>query len=147
MPTVSAPRSLRHPHRTLACPHGAGFRTQCTLRGRLRGTNGTYVWDLSLAHLGEWNLFAFCFGREGFRAEGHRGAGWGVHIDWEDEEQSWSWGITPVAAETSHVVVGEFSHLVARGIIDESHERNCFFFFPFFLREVLVMGITKTQKL
>ena len=56
-------------------------------------------------------------------------------------------GITPVAGGTSHVVVGEFSHLVARGIIDESHERNCFFFFSFFLREVLVMGITKTQKL
>lgn len=48
-----------------------------------------------------------------------------------------------MAGGTSHVVVGGISHLVARGTIDESHERNCFFF----LREVLVMEITKTQKL
>ena len=52
-----------------------------------------------------------------------------------------------MAGGTSHVVVGGISHLVARGTIDESHERNCFFFFAFFLREVLVMEITKTQKL
>lgn len=36
-----------------------------------------------------------------------------------------------MAGGTSHVVVGEFSHPVARGIIDESHERNCFFFLFF----------------
>lgn len=33
-----------------------------------------------------------------------------------------------MAGGTSHVVVGGISHLVARGTIDESHERNCFFF-------------------
>ena len=47
---------------------------------------------------------------------------------------------------TSHVVAGGISHLVARGTIDESHERNCFLKKKN-LREVLVMEITKTQKL
>ena len=147
MPTVSAPRSLRQPQRTLACPHGAGFRTQCTLRERLCGTNGTYIWDLSLAHLGEWNLFAFCFGREGFRAEGRRGAGWGAHMDWEDEEQLWSW-VSPLWPVGLHTLWLVSSHTLwlEESLVNLMKE-TAFFFFSFFLREVLVMGITKTQKL
>ena len=56
-------------------------------------------------------------------------------------------GITPVAGGTSHVVVGEFSHLVARGIIGESHERNCFFFFfSFFFKRGISDGNHKNSE-